>query len=182
MGQDKAALRLGSLSLVERAVRALDPLCEEVWLASGDRPRHLELGRRCLLDEGQAHGGPLQGILSGLRCAEERHPRSALLVAACDMPLLTPAIYSRLLVRCREGADFVGWRGPDGPQPLCSVWSASLRPAVQTLLGAGEARPLAALALATRAEWLEPEPSERIQMTNINTPDDLARLRQRGSA
>lgn len=185
MGQDKADLRVHGLRMIEHALRALDPLCEEVWLATGARPRYLELGRLCVLDSpsaggsmpSPAPGGPLQGIAAGLRLARARSRQAWLVVAACDMPRLLPATYSRLLARCAEGVDFVGLRSSRGPEPLCSVWSVRLLAAVEQTLAAGEARPLEALARAEGVLWLEPSETELGQTMNINTPEDLRRLR-----
>lgn len=134
-----------------------------------------------MLDRGKAHGGPLEGIRAGLVEARQRAPRACLLVAACDMPLLTPAVYSRLLLRCMNGADFVGLRSPTGPEPLCSAWSSPLLPVVEAALRAGEARPVEALARAQRVEWLEPGETDQAQIMNINTPEDFERLKQGGA-
>lgn len=186
MGQDKAGLRIDGRSMIDHALRALDPLSEEVWLATGTRPRYLELGRLCVLDapivganaQGAAPGGPLQGIAAGLRAARARSRQAWLAVAACDMPRILPATYSRLLASCAEGVDFVGWRSSSGPEPLCSVWSVRLLAAVEQTLAAGEARPMDALSRSQGARWLELSGTEAAQTMNINTPQDFRRLQE----
>ncbi len=186
MGQDKADLRVHGLRMIEHVLRALDPLCEEVWLGTGTRPRYLELGRLCVLDSpsaggskpSSAPGGPLQGIAAGLRLARTRSRQAWLVVAACDMPRLLPATYSRLLASCAEGVDFVGLRSSRGPEPLCSVWSVRLLAAVEQTLAAGEARPMDALSRSQGARWLELSETEAAQTMNINTPEDLRRIQR----
>jgi molybdopterin-guanine dinucleotide biosynthesis protein A len=94
------------------------------------------------------------------------------------MPRILPATYSRLLASCSAKIDFVGWKSPSGPEPLCSVWSVRLLAAVEQARAAGEARPMAALSRSQGALWLELSGTGAAQTMNINTPEDLQRLQR----
>lgn len=179
MGKDKAQLLYSGLTSLERALRSVEPLCDAVWLASGTGPRYLESGRECLLDRRPSGAGPLAGIEAGLLHARERAEASHLLVVACDMPLVTSALYRELLNRClQEGLDFVGLRSASGPEPLCSVWSTRLVDAVQATLDAGQYKPLLALERGARLAWCDASPEQTLQAMNINTPADWQTLQE----
>ena len=73
MGRDKARLVLEGETLVSRAIRALDAVSDEVVLATGERPRYPESGRRCVLDS-VPDGGPLAGLAGRARSALGSRP------------------------------------------------------------------------------------------------------------
>lgn len=179
MGKDKAQLRYAGLTSLEHALRAVEPLCDAVWLASGSSPRYLESGRECLLDRRPSGAGPLAGIEAGLIHAQGRADPAQLLVVACDMPLVKTLLYRELLNRYhQEGLDFVGLRSASGAEPLCSVWSTRLLGAVQATLDAGQHKPLLALERGARVAWCDASPEQILQAMNINTPADWQTLEE----
>jgi molybdopterin-guanine dinucleotide biosynthesis protein A len=176
MGRDKAREELGGRTLIEAALAALEPVCDEVWLASGTPPRYPELGRAELADR-IAGAGPLAGIEAGLARAEERDPRAWLCVRACDLPAAGPGLFERLLGRAAEsGAEAVLFRGPAGVEPLCAVYSAALRARARAALEAGRFKATSFLDGA-RVAWLEAAPAGEDPARNLNTPEELERER-----
>jgi molybdenum cofactor guanylyltransferase len=182
MGRDKALLELGGRSLVERAVGELEPLCEEVWLASGPVPRFTGLGRLELCDRRPRGSGPLAALEAGLITLRARGERGWLAVLACDMPGARTALFRELLGRAeREGLDLAGLGGERGPEPLCAVYSGALLESVQAALEQGElkmtspARFPARHGALPRCAWVAH--AEPALFSNLNTPADLEAAR-----
>jgi molybdopterin-guanine dinucleotide biosynthesis protein A len=182
MGRDKALLALGGRSLLERAIGELEPLCEEVWLASGPAPRYVELGRLELLDRRPRGSGPLAALEAGLCALRARCERGWLLLLACDMPGAGTALFRELLLRAeREGLDLVGLSGERGPEPLACACSGDLLESVRAALDAGERKMTsherfpARHGAPPRCAWQARREPELFR--NLNTPADLEAAR-----
>jgi len=145
------------------------------------------LGHPLVLDHPDTAGrGPLSGLLAGLDWAVN-HQADVLLIAPCDAPFLTPALWRSLLQRLdKTGSDAVIAAAPNETHPLC----AALRPSLAAKLKAYLANPGARLAVRAfldevRVETLSlPDDS---QFLNVNRKEDLAEAeaafasRERGS-
>jgi molybdopterin-guanine dinucleotide biosynthesis protein A len=115
--------------------------------------------------------GPLAGLHGAL--LEARHP--AVLLAACDLPFLSPALL-RLLAEtflANPSAAAVVPRSPRGPEPLCAVYGKGCLAEVEGALREGRLS-MAALLPRLPALLLPPEtvagadPSFR-SFRNVNT-------------
>lgn len=174
MGADKAHLRLGGLTLVERAARALASVATEVAVVSSKRDAGA-WGLPVVADVYEA-AGALGGLHSALS-----HARTELIaVAPCDLPFLTGALYGRLVSLAGEEFDAVVPVQPDGRlQPLCAIYRRRACLAAATrLLEAGERKPRALLeAVRTRLvpfDRLADLDGSPLFFSNVNTPDDFA--------
>ena len=173
MGTDKGALELDGRTLVERAVMRLDPFCEAVCVSvrqsqvDGEPYRRLRL----VVDEGNVVG-PAAGLLA----AWIRHPGHALLVLAADLARVTPALLDQLVTgRRADGRIATAFRHRNGiPEPLCAIWEPAAAAAIRGARSPN-APSLRRLLEAADAELLEPQwPG---QLDSINTPEELAALR-----
>lgn len=182
MGTDKALLEDDQRrTLLERAARTLEPLCETVLLAVGPALRyhdHCGPGRRLVVDAVGAGDGPLAGLAAVLALAA--HEGAVLLTTPVDMPGTTPELFASLLERLRaEGGDLCLVRGPRGIEPLLGAFGPRSAGVARALLAAGERRPVA---LADpdhglRAVTLELDDSQsRARLVNLNTPEDWRAL------
>jgi molybdopterin-guanine dinucleotide biosynthesis protein A len=171
MGRDKTRLGLGGVPGAVRAARLLASSVEDVILVGGDPPPGAP-GRRVPDPAGPACA--LRGLVGGLAAAAA--PRA--LVLATDLPFV-PADLLLALVAWPEAEAVVPW-GARGPEPLCALYECepTLRVA-RARLEAGELAlqgVLAGLRVARLDEAalaaLDPEGRA---LTNLNTPDDLAR-------
>jgi len=156
MGRDKASLRLRGRSLAEITEDALKPHCIDVH----------HLGPTGLIDVPNMRG-PLAGILAAVRHA----PSAWWVIAACDMPLLTPQAIAWLLERREADTLAVIPRTPDGQaQPTCALYG----PGVEALL----TEVTAPSQLVGKPKVLSPEIPEALadQWTNVNDPVALRRL------
>ncbi len=172
MGTAKAGLVVAGLTLIERPYQALAGLAGEV-LISG--PSAHGLPARALPDPipGQ---GPLAGLVEGLRAAAT----PLVLVVACDMPTVEPAL-ARLLLRRAERAPLADAVVPvlgDRPEPLLAVYRPRARPSLEAALAAGVRavrRALSGCAVewVPEVEWRRVDP-EGSSFRNCNVPADLA--------
>lgn len=161
MGRPKAFVDFRGAPLVRWPLRALAPLCEEVLVAAGSLQLDVP-GARSVADEG---GGPLSGLRAGAREAKGEW----LLVAPCDAPLVTTALYRALLdlARGRDGA-MVRLENRDQPLVACYRLDA-LRPALASAFAPRDLPRLMGLAL------LE-DPRLAPLARDADTPDELRAL------
>lgn len=171
MGRDKATLEHEGERLVDRAVRLLASLCDEVLVASGDG-RRLEVGVRQVADVVPG-AGPLAGIAAGLAAAAS----PAVAVVAVDAPFLDLGV----LARCAErlGPAPACLPEVDGtPQPLHAVWARSSAEATRAALDRGERSPrrlalaLGAVVLGERA-WADVAADGGRFASSWNHPTDV---------
>lgn len=123
----------------------------------------------------EAERGPLAGIEAALGAA--RH--DLLLVFACDMPLLRPALV-RLLARAAVGVDVAIPVVEGRAEPLAAAYRMSCLESVRSALATGEGRPVAILKelrvrRLTAAELRVADP-RLVSLTNVNYPEDLERV------
>lgn len=174
MGRDKACLVLDGTTLLERAVGVLAATTPRVCLASGDGPRHPELGLECLVDA-ELGAGPLAGLATVLERIERAGVAYAC-VLACDMPRVSAAVFRALLERARDSAaDACLVRTEAGLEPLCGVYHTRCLPAVRAALARGERRMDSfhgAIRLVTCDE-AELGPECARNLCNLNTPEEF---------
>jgi len=169
MGTDKARLVFEGETLLDRAVRLLSGVADEVVLACGPEDRFPGRDEPRVLD-GVPDGGPLAGLAAALRGAE-----GPVLALACDMPFVTERTLRALLGRARsEDADVVLARHGERAEPLLAVYHARVLPAIEQALARGRRR-LVDFHADVRVTTLEVEPRDTL---NLNTPEDLRATRE----
>jgi molybdopterin-guanine dinucleotide biosynthesis protein A len=173
LGRDKTRLELGGVAGAVRAARLLASLVEDVVLVGGDPPGDAP-GRRVADPPGPACA--LRGLVGGLDAVQA--PR--VLVLATDLPFVTADVLLALVAW--PEAQAVVPRGARGLEPLCALYERepALR-AARDGLAAGELSLQGVLA-SLRVSHLDEaalailDPDGRA-LTNLNTPEDLARAR-----
>jgi len=138
-GSEKAIAPLGDRTLLEWAIEALRPHCGP--LAVSARPRSgaaalaARLGLPVIEDALQAPDGPLSGIAAGLRWASSQESEH-LAILPCDMPRAPSDLIPRLAAA--RGEAFAAFAvAPDGPHPLCALWSIDLLASLEAALANG---------------------------------------------
>lgn len=173
MGRPKALLRRGDRSFVACAV--------ELARAAGCAPIVVVAGAVSLADEPLAPAlvvvnerwsqGPLGSLQRGLAALPTDIPGA--LVLTVDRPHLRPATVAALVAAflgeptCAWQPEHAGRRG----HPL--IWPAALLPALRALPIDADPREL----LRTRAERRALQVDDPATLDNLDTPQDLARLR-----
>ena len=170
MGRDKAALPFGGESMVARAVHIASQVSADVMVvgpsvvAEAGHARHIA-------DPGD---GPLVAVTTALRSAREE----AVLLLACDMPLVTPALL-RLLHALAGDADACVPRVDGIAVPTCAVYRREVVAIAGPLVARG-ARALRALLEGLSVRWVEESElrtvdPDLVSFIDCDTPEDYAR-------
>lgn len=172
MGRDKSRLQVGGLYLATRIAQLLEELFEEVLVVGGDPPEETP-GHR--VEDPEGPHCALRGLVAALEAAREER----VLVVATDLPLVTPDLL--LALTAWPEHDVVMPRDADGTHPLCAIYRKEpVLALARERLAAGELR-LGALVDGLECAYLEGsdlaalDPAGQI-LSNVNTPDDLARV------
>jgi molybdopterin-guanine dinucleotide biosynthesis protein A len=161
--------------LIERALAALEQAgAAPLMVSCVDPGPFAALGAAPVIDR-RPGAGPLAGLEAALHGATVPW----LLVVACDMPHLDPAVL-RVLVGRAAGcaADAVLPVVGGELQPFPGVYHRRLAPVVTAALDEGRAR-LMAFARSLNAEQVELPPGPSFD--NVNTPEDLKRAGLEGA-
>jgi molybdopterin-guanine dinucleotide biosynthesis protein A len=171
MGRDKAHLTLDGATLPAAAAKRLAIVCSEVAMA--DRGRGSLSGFPSLRD------GPGRGPAAGILGAAAAYPGRSLLVLACDLPGVPPALLAELALY--QGWDWTVPRWSGGIEPLCALYGPpALAVLAERVVQGLHAPHRLAEDRRLAVRYLEGEtltrfgPPQEI-FVNLNTPEDLER-------
>ena len=180
MGQDKAAVTLNGLTLLEHALASLRQVCRDVAVL-GKQELYGALGP--VYEDIFPGCGPLSGIHAALSNSKTQFN----LIIAVDTPFLAPEFLSYLADRAIEsGAIVTTPEIDDYTQPLCTVYSLDFRSIAEQALRRGNYK---IVPLFPKDRTLVIPEIELRQFAfaadmfeNLNTPEDLARAQRRFSS
>jgi molybdopterin-guanine dinucleotide biosynthesis protein B/molybdopterin-guanine dinucleotide biosynthesis protein len=159
--------------LFERTLRLLQRFFAQILIA-GDRP---DLARPDLPAIADLYpGSALGGLYTGLRAA----PTDWIFVAPCDMPYPDGRIIARLLAE-RNGFDAVVPRTPDGYEPVFALYHKNCLAPMEQMLRRDQFR-IYDFYQRINIRFLDPPELPagwRRALLNLNTPDQLARLKEK---
>ena len=171
MGTPKHLLRAGQRTFLEHVVAALEPCVSRlVLLGSGEVPEQCRHLTRLADPPGLA--GPLAGMLAAMRWNRD----VAWLIAACDLPFVTPAAVAWLLEQRAPGRQAILPRLHDrGVEPLLALYEPQARPLLEELASTGIRAPHR---VAEHEFVFTPAPPADLARAwqNVNTPGDLENL------
>lgn len=172
MGYDKAAIEVDGQTLFAKSLALLRQYFQAVFIA-GDRPDLAGPDLPAIDD--LYPGSALGGLFTGLHAAKT----DWIFVAPCDMPYPDARILE-LLVSRRNGYDAVVPRTPAGYEPVFALYHKRCLPQMESMLRQGQFRIYDFYQRINIhfVDWHElPEDWQR-GLLNINTPDQLARIRE----
>lgn len=175
MGAPKATLRLGRETLLEHAIAALRPECDQiiVAIAPGQEVGNLP---GCLVVYDEAPGlGPLAGLVAGLAAStDEWH-----LTLACDLPLVKRPVL-QLLKRLSHDAEAVVPVVQGRLEPLLAAYASTCLGPAREVLATGRRSMAAMLDQVTvrrvEEDELRAADPELVSFTNVNTWEDYQAL------
>jgi molybdopterin-guanine dinucleotide biosynthesis protein A len=129
-GGDKARIRIGNQTILERVLERLSPQCTSIILnANGDPARFADTGLAVVPDTVPDFAGPLAGILAGLDWAAAHGSEIADVVSVPgDCPFLPRDLVSRLIAaRQAEGRPLACARSGEWRHPVVGLWPVALR-------------------------------------------------------
>ncbi len=169
MGTDKSQLLIERQTFAERISETLFKLTDSITLVGP----HADSSTLPSVPDVYPHWGALGGLHSALNACR----REWAIVVACDLPFVTPELFS-FLAELRLDHEAVVPEQPDGRlQPLAALYRVDpCRQRATELIEAGRRRPLDLLdAVKTRRvsfdELRNLDQAERF-FVNINTPSD----------
>ncbi len=177
-GGDKARIRIGDDTILDRVMRTLKPQCSGLIInANGDPARFSDTGLPVVADSVPDFAGPLAGILAGLDWAAANAADCAWLVTAPgDCPFLPKDLLARLqAARIAAGTPLACARSGQWRHPVIGLWPIVLREDLRRALVEEDLRKIElwtqrhGIALA---DW----PDAPVDpFFNVNTPEDAAR-------
>jgi molybdenum cofactor guanylyltransferase len=176
-GADKASLVVGGARIIERQLAALASVTDEIRIVSNDAARYAHLGVRVISDR-IAGAGPLGGLHAALADAVHH----GVIVLACDLPFVTPALLETLAIEFGTGQeiDAVVPRSARGLEPLCALYAARCADTVRRRIETGHLD-VRGLLNDIRVRELRPEGLAEFDdgsvFLNVNTPHDYERAR-----
>jgi len=175
-GGDKALIRIGNETILERALKRLTPQVSGIVLnANGDPARFAPFGLPVIADSVPDFAGPLAGILAGLDWTAANRPGIEWMVSVPgDCPFLPHDLVAKLhaarittgkLLACAHSGD---WR-----HPVVALWHVALREDLRHAITVEDLRKIEVWTArhgVALADWLT-EPVD--PFFNVNTPEDV---------
>lgn len=176
-GGDKAFLKVGGKTILERVLARLNPYCAPIILnANGDPARFSRYRLAVVADSVPDFAGPLAGILAGLDWAAENAPKIEWLASVPgDCPFLPNDLVPRLhAARIDEKKPLACARTGEWRHPVAGLWPVALRDDLRhalTVEGLHKIEAWTGRHGVALAAW----PDQPVDpFFNINTPEDLA--------
>ena len=187
-GGDKALIRIGDATILDRVLDRVAPACTGVVLnANGDPARFARFDLPVIADDVADFPGPLAGILAGLDWTAQNASGVAWLVSVPgDCPFLPRDLVQRLhAAREAAGTPLACAKSGAWRHPVAALWSVALRHDLRHALVSEDLRKIEVWTArhgVGLAEW----PAEPVDpFFNVNTPEDVAaatRLAERDAA
>jgi molybdopterin-guanine dinucleotide biosynthesis protein A len=172
MGFNKAFIKVGGLTIIERSLATLRSVFDEVSIIADDIALYSNLGAPVWPDEIKGAGS-----LGGVYTALLRSAGGRVFVTACDMPAIEAAAIRRTVELFTAGdaaVPFIGGRY----HPMHAVYSKSCIKPIEEMIRAGDLRINSLLDRITVQKLTEEDYGKvaiAASVTNINTQEDLSR-------
>jgi molybdopterin-guanine dinucleotide biosynthesis protein A len=177
-GGDKARIRIGGATILQRVLTRLAPQCSRVIVnANGDPARFADTGLPVVADSMPDFAGPLAGILAGMDWAAAHAPEYHYLTSVPgDCPFLPKDLVARLHeARAAAGTPLACARSGAWRHPVVALWPVGLREDLRRSL-VGEGLRKIEIWTARHGVGIADWPDTPIDpFFNVNTPEDAAR-------
>jgi molybdenum cofactor guanylyltransferase len=176
-GADKAHIRIGGRTILERVVERLRPQCTALILNANDAPeRFADTGLPVVPDSVPDYPGPLAGILAGLDWAAERSLEIEWVVSVpSDCPFLPRDLVANLHdARVAASAQLACARSGERRHPVVALWPVSLRRDLQRAITGEGARKVDNWIVRFTIGFADWPAAPVDPFFNVNTPGDIA--------
>ena len=183
MGRDKARIDWKGAPLIQSVIGSLSSLNISVCIVAEMEADYGIAGARTVSDLTPGEG-PIGGVITGLSKVQEGWH----IVVACDMPFLIPELFDLLLQEAGANScfDVIAPMVAGGIEPLCALYHTSALPGLRAFFDTGDRSAKRALKYLRvcevgedRLRMIDPN---LVSFTNINTPEDLSRVKSTGKA
>lgn len=174
MGTDKAQLKHHGTKQFRHLKNLLDKMNIENYISCRPEQAQAYLDEGCeVIEDSVKDLGPMGGIISAFM----KFPDAAWMVLACDIPLLDETVIRELIdsrdpAKCATSfkSDFNGF-----PEPLIAIWEPKSYIRLMEFLALGYDCPRKVLINSDTKIVVSAHPEK---LANVNTPEDLASLRE----
>jgi molybdopterin-guanine dinucleotide biosynthesis protein A len=131
-GQDKATLKYGNTTLLERIYRELSKVVTHCWIV-GRKYEELNLKRELFLDDIVTNAGPIGGLYTALNVSKD-----PILLTSCDMPFLIREHIQFLVKQYDPSVAATIAVSGKGVEPLFGIYQRQIVPIISKLIDSGE--------------------------------------------
>lgn len=175
-GNNKAFIRIEGKRLLDRICGIFEEVFEEIILVTNDPLQYLEWDFKIVTDL-----FPIRSSLTGIHSGLFHTTKQAAFFAACDTPFLRKEIVETVVEAFDPKFDAVIPETSAGLEPLCAVYSKNCLKPIEGLLGQQDfkiQRFFRSVRIKKMPETvLRQKDPDLISFFNINTPDDLKRVK-----
>jgi molybdopterin-guanine dinucleotide biosynthesis protein A len=135
MGTDKGLIAYHGLPQRDYLYQLLENICDKTFMSIRKEQETAISSTFNTIDDEDIFKGPFNGILS----ANKKYPDVALLVLACDLPLIDEKSLRELIEARKDSADATAFAQKENPlpEPLCAIWEPQALKAAVTYLEQG---------------------------------------------
>jgi len=177
MGFDKAFIKAGGKTLVERQMEALGGRFGKIILATNSPGKYASGARVETVPDGVPGLGPIGGLAAALEKSDSKYN----FAVACDMPFVNPDLAVYMAGSIKKGYQAVVPFYREEFQPLCAVYSRDCLGEIREALACNRLKlvrlfsrlKVRKIPLGELKKFGDPD----IYFRNINTPGDLRYLR-----
>ena len=164
MGEDKALLKIGNETLLERAAKMALEVSNRVYVVGRVAPENWKLSEVEFLPDDTPNLGPIGGLRTILK------REKTVLALACDLPKMTSeGLYWLIEKPIWQMGLLVQNAGQW--EPLFSIYTAQCLPLIEENIEAGR-RSLHALIKRGDFDFVKAPPEIQRQLLNVNTPEE----------
>jgi len=168
LGPNKALLKLGSRTIIEKIISAIPPSAEGVKIVS-NIPEDYAFLHLPVIGDIHPGCGPISGVHAGLVDSESFFS----FFLASDLPSVSRDLIEAIIAHHR-GEDILCPRTRRGLEPLCSIYSKSCIPTLEDFLRQGRHSLQEVFREITTSRAIEVVDEEAL--FNLNTVEDWERL------
>ncbi|NQX84574.1 MAG: molybdenum cofactor guanylyltransferase [Flavobacteriaceae bacterium] len=170
MGTDKAFLKIGNSTFIERIAAALNPFVKDIMIVS-DHKTHDAFGIKRIKDL-YKDAGPLSGILSGLNHSKTENN----IVLSCDIPFISGTLIRQLITNHKDDALINQIACNGKTMPLVAMYKKQCALQIKKQLAHNERR-VRVLVSELKPHTISINSKYNLMIENINTPKHYKRLK-----
>jgi len=176
-GYDKAFLKIGNQPLIKRQIRVLRKIFKKIIVVTNSPERYKSIKGVKIITDITPHQGPLGGMFSGLAASTDRYN----FVVACDMPFINEGLINYMM-KSIDNYDIVVPKIEGRPHPLLGIYSQKSLPVIEKMLSRDRLK-ISNIFSKLRVRFISKRELEKfdkplLSLENINTVDDLARIKK----